>query len=148
MKMVKIFSLLLLLVAFGCKDDEKEEEEISIVGKWKGDNSAFKVTYGIVPVYDQTDDTFDVILEFTSDGKVTFTQSGITTEGTYSLTGDQLTTNVDFQAAIDLSNATFDVQELSKTKLRLHMEDDREINVPDIGPVVADIIADFSFDRL
>jgi uncharacterized protein (TIGR03066 family) len=148
MRSLKLFSLLLFLLAFGCKDDDKEVEPTSIIGKWKGDKSEIKVTYALVPVYDQTDETFDVVLEFKSDGKVTFTQSGMTTEGTYTVSGDKLTTNVDFQAAIDLSNATFDIVELTQTKLRLHMQEDREVTAPTVGEVVANIKADLSFDRL
>lgn len=131
-----------------CKDDEPEITS-SIVGQWKGDRSEVKVSYGIVTLHEEEDDVFDVTLEFREDGTVLFTRDGTTTTGTYQLNGDQLTTNVDFQfQEVDVESLTFDVTELTATKLRLDLEQDQQVEVPDVGLVNTTIKGNFDFDRL
>lgn len=151
MKASIITACLGLLVAsflISCKDDEPEITS-SIVGKWKGDRSEVKVSYGIVTLHEEEDDIFDVTLEFKEDGSVLFTRDGTTTTGTYQLNGDQLTTNVDFQfQEVDIETLTFDVLEVSATKLRLELEQDQEVEVPDVGLVNTTINGNFDFDRL
>jgi hypothetical protein len=141
-----LFGGLLLLSA--CNDDDPEVTA-SIQGRWQGDRSDLRVTYGVIQLYQQQDDEFDAVLEFKDDGTVTFTEDGTTTEGTYELNGTTLTTDVDFQfEGIDISNMTFDVVQLTDTRLELHLDQDHEVEVPDVGPVTTNAIGDFSFDRL
>ena len=141
-------ALILTVFLISCKDEEPEITS-SIVGKWKGDRSEIKVSYGIVTLHEEEDDVFDVVLEFKEDGTVLFTRDGTTTSGTYQLNGDQLTTDVDFQfQEVDIESLTFDVLELTATKLRLDLEQDQEVEVPDVGLVNTTINGDFAFDRL
>jgi hypothetical protein len=139
---------LLFLFCFSCKDDETEPTA-SIVGKWKGDRSEIHVTYGLIPVYEETDDDFNVTLEFKEDGTVSFLKDGNETTGTWDINGTKLTTNVDFQIdEIDLSTVTFDVIKLSQERLELHLEKDQDVDVPDYGMITATVKADLEFDRL
>ena len=140
--------LLLVAVAFSCKD---EEGEISakLDGKWQGDRMDAKVTYGLITLHEEEDEDFNAILEFKDDGTVEFNRDGDATFGTYQLNGTRLTTNVDLQIqGVEISSATFDVVELSSTKLRLYLEQDQEVEVPDVGPVNTTIKANLVFDRL
>lgn len=142
-----LFAIVLSL-AFACKDDEEKEITEPIVGKWKGDQSEIKANYGPVPVYDETDDTFDVTLEFKKDGSVDFTRDGTVTTGTYTVTGDKLTTNVDLQIYQTDGETVFDIVELTDSKLRLELNEDREVNVPDVGLIEVNLNAKLAFDRL
>ena len=139
---------ILLLIASSCKD---EEGKISakLEGQWQGDHMDAKVTYGLIPLHEEDDENFDALLDFKADGTVDFTRDGNTTSGTYQLNGTKLTTNVDLQMdGIEISTVTFDVMELSPTKLRLHLDQDQEVEVPDVGPVNTTIKANLFFDRL
>lgn len=150
---MKIFSRIavcmsLALFFIACSDEDKPTDA-SIIGKWKGDRMDIKLSYGIVPLHDESDEDFDAVIEFKEDGIVNYTDDGTTTTGTYSLDGTKLTTNVDFQIEeVDLSEVTFDVVELSETKLRLYVEREQEVQVPDLGLVDTDVEADLTFDRL
>jgi hypothetical protein len=146
-RIVQISLIILLFSAFACKEDE--DVSASIVGKWQGDQSEIKVTYGLVTLHEEEDDQFDALLEFKDDGSVSFTNDGTTTTGTYELKGTKLSINAELQFdGVNISSATFDVLELSQTKLRLHLEQDQEVNVPDLGNVNTTVKANFSFDRL
>lgn len=151
MKTSIITTCLVLCAAFllvSCKDDDPVINS-SITGKWKGDRSYITVSYGIVKLHEEEDDVFDVTLEFMEDGKVLFTRNGTTTTGTYQLTDDKLTTNVDFQFdEVEIETLNFDVVELTPTKLKLDLEQDQEVQVPDVGMVNTTIKGDFAFDRL
>jgi hypothetical protein len=140
--------ILSIALCVSCKDDEPEITN-TIVGTWKGDRSEIKVTYGIVTLHEEVDEEFDATLEFKEDGTVTFTHDGTTTAGTYELNGDNLTTDVDFQFGdITVESLSFDVLELTETKLRLDFEQDEEVEVPDVGMVNTTIKGKFAFDRL
>ena len=142
---VGLFAVSLLV---SCKDEDPEITS-SIIGKWKGDRSEITVSYGFITLHEEEDDVFDVTLEFKEDGKVLFTRDGTTTSGTYQLNGDQLTTNVDFQFdEVELETLNFDILELTPVKLRLDLEQDQEVEVPDVGLVNTTIKGDFAFDRL
>jgi major membrane immunogen (membrane-anchored lipoprotein) len=138
-----------LLLVSACKDDDPEVTA-TVNGRWQGDESDIKVTYGVVTLYQEHDAEFDAALDFKDDGTITVTRDdGTTTEGTYQLNGNQLTTDVDFQfEGIDISSITFDIIELTETRLRLHMDQDYPVVLPEVGLVTTTIVGDFSFDRL
>jgi hypothetical protein len=139
---------LLVLFCFSCKDDETEPTA-SIVGKWKGDRSEIHLTYDVIPIHEETDEDFNVTLEFKEDGSVSFLKDGNETAGTWDINGTKLTTNVDFQIdEVDLSSVTFDIVKLSETRLELHLEKDQEVDVPNYGMITATVKADLEFDRL
>jgi hypothetical protein len=140
--------LTMALLAFSC-DDEEKDTSASIIGKWQGDRSELKASYGIVPVHDDTDENFDALIEFKSDGTVTYSDDGDTASGTYTQTGDVLATTVDLQVeGVDLTDVEFRIIELTQSRLHLRLEREQQIAVPDVGLVDADIDADFEFDRL
>lgn len=135
----------LFIVLLSCKDDD---EKFSIIGTWDGDRSEVEVMYGFIPVFEETDEEFDVTLEFREDGSVALTRDGDTTEGTYTLSGKKLTTDVDLQIYETSGTVTFDVIELSAKKLRLRLSEKRQANLPDYGNVELTINANLDFDRL
>lgn len=130
-----------------CKDDD-EKIDASIVGTWRGDRSEVNVKYGIIPIFDEEDDNFDVTLEFDKNGTVSYKdENGQVTTGTYEVSDDKLTTDVEFQNDFELNSATFTIVELTSNKLRLDLEEKRDITVPDYGSIEADIMVNLSFDR-
>jgi hypothetical protein len=140
--------VILMTIAFSCKDEEGKISA-NLEGRWQGDHMDAKVTYALITLHEEEDEDFDALLEFKDDGTVEFTRDGNTTSGTYQLNGTKLTTNVDLQMeGIEISTVTFDVMELSATKLRLHLNQDQEVEVPDVGPVNTTIKANLVFDRL
>ena len=150
MKKSYLYLLAIVLgLAFSCKDDEeKDVKPDPIIGKWKGDRSEIKANYGPINVYDETDDDFDVTLEFKTDGTVDFTRDGTVTSGTYTVNGDKLSTNVDLQLYQTDGETVFDIVELNDSDLKLEMNEDREVNVPDVGLIEVTINANLEFDRL
>jgi hypothetical protein len=136
------------LLAFSCDEDEKDTSA-SIVGKWQGDRSELKASYGIVPIHEDTDENFDATIEFKADGTVTYSDDGDTASGTYTQSGDVLSTTVDLELeGVDLTDVEFRIIELAQTRLHLRLEREQQVPVPDVGLVNADIEADFEFDRL
>lgn len=131
---------------FGCNDED--DEKISIVGNWQGDRLEVKAAYQIVTLYEDTDEDFSATLSFTEDGKVVYTRDNVESEGTYTLNGKELTTDAEFNI-YDLSGpVTFDVVELSETRLRLKLDETRPVTVPDFGEVPVTVTATLEFDRL
>lgn len=147
-KNVLIALACLLALCVSCKDEEPVINA-TLPGSWKGDRMEVRVSYGLVTLHEEEDDEFDAILEFREDGTVSFTRDGNTTTGTYELAGKKLTTNVDLQVeGVELTVVTFDVVELTSERLRLHLDQEQEVEVPDFGMVTTDIDGDLSFNRL
>ena len=149
-KRTKILLILIATVLFACSDDEKDPVFANIVGVWKGDYSEIRATYSGITVYDETDETFDVTLEFKEDGTVLFSQGagGAVTTGTYAVNGDRLTTNINLLSYGTSGETTFEIDQLTETRLQLLLDDERELDVPDFGEVTVRIVADLRFDRL
>ena len=141
--------LYLPLFALGMLSCTEDEEQASIVGSWSGDEAFVEAKYGAIPLYEETRQDFNVTLTFSEDGTVSLRDEsdGVTTTGTYTLTGDELTTDVDFDL-YDLSGPlTFKVTKLTDQRLELELDDEREVNVPDFGEITVDIIGHLQFDR-
>ncbi len=139
----------LLLVVFACKDDDEPVVANRIIGQWQGDRAEAKVTYSVVTLHERVEEAFDALLEFREDGTVSVTRGTTTTDGTYDLNGNTLTTNVDFQyEGVDIQSMTFTVGELTETRLVLDLDQDQEVDVPDFGMVKTTIKGKFEFDRL
>jgi hypothetical protein len=113
------FWFFLFVTLFACKD----EEDPSIVGNWSGTRSEVTVSVTGIPLpYTYTDDGFDALVEFKSDGSVSITEEGQTAAGTYEVSGKTLSTNITFNTDfIDLSG-TYTIKELTKSKLTLYIE--------------------------
>jgi uncharacterized protein (TIGR03066 family) len=144
---IKLLITVFAIVMLGCKDDD--DVRPSIVGKWHGDYIDLDVKYGFIPVYSETDDDFNVNLEFREDGTATFerVKDGTEVNGTYSVNGSKLTTDIDFQLYESASTSTFDIIELSERKLRLRVNDKQTVNLPDFGNVELTITGTLEFMR-
>lgn len=141
--------LYLPLFALGILSCSDDEEQASIVGSWSGDEAFVEVKYGAIPLYEETREDFDVTLTFSEDGTVSLRDEsdGVTTTGTYTLSGDELTTDVDFDL-YDLSGPmTFKVSRLTDQRLELQLDEEREVDIPDYGEIKVDIIGHLQFDR-
>jgi hypothetical protein len=145
---MKYFAMTLFLssILFSCSDEE--DKKISIVGDWQGDRLEVKAAYQIVPIYSDTDENFSATLSFTEDGKVVYTKDNVESEGTYTIDGKELTTDADFDIYEFSGPVTFDIVELSETKLRLKLDETRPVTVPDYGEVPVTVTATLDFDRL
>lgn len=147
MRNILILCTSFVLFLTACDKDE-DPVDATITGLWKGDRSEVNIRYGIIPVFDNEDEDFDVTLEFRADGTVLFTdEDGQQTTGNYEINGTRLTTDIEFQDDFELEEATFDIDELSNSKLRLSLEEERQLTVPQFGQVDADVTAKLSFDR-
>lgn len=134
MKVNILFSVLcsaLLLGLAGCDDEEKLA---SIEGSWQGTRAEGEVlVFGVPTGFEEEDVTFDPILEFKQGGTVTVTKDGTPSQGTWSQSGDKLTTSIDFNTSfVDLSG-TYTIQTLTETKLILYYEKDGTYEDPDTG---------------
>jgi hypothetical protein len=138
----------IFLSLFVACDKDNDDPMASILGMWQGDRAEILVNYGFITVYDDTDEEFDVTIEFREDGTVSFTKDGNVTNGTYELKANKLTTDVDLQLYEMSGPTTFDVIELSDKKLRLRLKDKQTATIPDVGEVELDVNATLDFDRL
>jgi hypothetical protein len=129
------FAILILLVAalWGCK--EEAEITASIVGKWNGREADFKINpSGIIPAFTLHKDEFPVQLEFKSDGKMVLTDNkGVTRNGTYAQTSDQLTIAIDYTFELIELSGTYQITELTTTSLSAEIEREGSYTHPDTG---------------
>ena len=128
-----IAGLISLLFVLACND----EDEISapIVGVWAGNTADFKVNPdGIIPAFSVTEDNFPVKLEFRNDGSLILTDdSQASTTGTYEMSGRNLTINIDYEFEFIGLSGTYNVEELTNTKLRASIEKEGNYEHPDTG---------------
>jgi hypothetical protein len=145
---MKYFALSLFLtgILFSCNDEE--DKKISIVGNWQGDRLEVNAAYQIITFYEETDEDFSATLSFTEDGKIVYTKDNVESEGTYTINGKELTTDAEFNLYEFSGPVTFDIVELSETKLRLKLDETRPVTVPDYGEVPVTVTATLEFDRL
>ena len=132
MKEKFLSAVLLLAVAVGCDDEEKLA---SIEGSWQGTKAEGTVLiFGVPSGFEQEDDAFNPVLEFKQGGVVTLTtQGGTPSQGTWSQSGEKLTTSLTFDTDfIDLSG-TYTIQTLTEKKLVLYYEKDGVYEDPDTG---------------
>jgi uncharacterized protein (TIGR03066 family) len=136
-------------VTLSCsKDDEPDEEFAPIIGVWQGTSIDYKFTPdGLGLGYEDTEEDFDGIVEFKEDGTVVYTDDGNESTGTYTITGDKLTTTVEFTSSLPFSAGTFTIKRLTGSKLDLYFEDEGEFDVPDFGTVSGELEATAFFER-
>jgi hypothetical protein len=128
----KFLSIILIpVLTIGC---EEEDKLASIEGSWRGTKAEGEVViYGVPSGFEEQDESFDPILEFKTDGTVKITDDGTPAEGTWSQTGNILTTAVTFNTEfIDLSG-DYTIESLTDTKLVLYYEKDGTYSDPDTG---------------
>ena len=124
--------------------DNDDENQPSIVGRWAGDKAEFRMN--LIPF---DDDNFDVVLEFESDGTVTYTDDDQSYSGTYTVHEKtlQITGVTVAGMPIDVSG-NYDIKEVSNTDLVIEGEREGEINDPTFGNISGTVRATLYFTRL
>jgi uncharacterized protein (TIGR03066 family) len=135
MKRIYILACLFAVVALlsGCEDDP--EITAAVVGKWSGREADFKINpSGIIPAFTLHEDEFPVQLEFKSDGKLMLTDNkGVSQNGTYSQSGNQLTINIAYTFELIELSGTSTINELTSTELEAEIEKEGTYTHPDTG---------------
>ena len=133
MKTNVVLAAVLMLVIFSCREDGEITSQLT--GAWAGNKADFKVNPdGIIPAFTITEDNFPVQLDFKSDGTVILTDDdGTTTSGTYSLSGRDLTININYNIEMIGLDGTYHVEELTQSALRIRIEKEGEYTHPDTG---------------
>ncbi|SHH50893.1 hypothetical protein SAMN04488109_4118 [Chryseolinea serpens] len=146
-RIITFFLGLSFILLVSCKDDDKSYP--SVTGKWQGTLLTAEITvYGVTLPNKQTDDTFDAVVEFKSDGTAILTDDNQTSTGTWSQNNDKLTLSVTFGTEfIDLSG-TYTIQEITDKKLTLYIEKDGSYTDPDTKVEVQGTVkATLNFDK-
>jgi hypothetical protein len=121
------------VLILSCKED-KQEPFSSLVGVWSGNKADFKINpSGIIPAFTIHRDTFPIQLEFKTDGSVLLTKDSKSTAGTYVLSGDQLTINIDYVFEYINMGGTYTVETLTQSNLSAFIEKDGKFKHPDTG---------------
>jgi hypothetical protein len=147
MKAKFLFSILLPVLVIGCSDEE--EKLASLEGSWQGTKAEGEVViFGVPSGFEEEDETFDPAIEFKQDGSVKIIDNGAPAEGTWSQTGNTLTTSITFDTNfIDLSGR-YTIQSLTDTKLVLYFEKDGTYADPDTGiEIEGTLKATLNFDK-
>jgi len=146
-RIITFFLSLSFIILLSCKDDEKSYP--SVTGKWQGTLLTAEITvFGVALPNKQTDDTFDALVEFKSDGTAVLTDNNQTSTGTWSQNNEKLTLSVTFGTEfIDLSG-TYTIQEITDTKLVLYIEKDGSYTDPDTKTEIQGTVkATLNFDK-
>jgi hypothetical protein len=124
--------ILSITLLSSCKDDEVTA---SIVGKWQGDKSEVTALAAIIPVYSDTDENFDDMVEFKADGTGTANVDGSDTSGTWEWVevNKKLRVSIDFKTTLLEPTEVYTVKELTATKLTLFLEKDGTYQDPETG---------------
>lgn len=131
MKAKFLFSILLPVLVMGCSEEEKFA---SLEGSWQGTKAEGEVLiFGVPTGFEEEDETFDPVIEFNQDGTAKIIDNGTPVEGTWSQSGNTLTTSITFDTNfIDLSGS-YTIESLTDKKLVLHFEKDGTYADPDTG---------------
>jgi hypothetical protein len=147
-RIATFFLSLSFIILVSCKDDDKSSYP-SVTGKWQGTLlTAEIVVFGVTLPDKRTDDTFDALVEFKSDGTMTITDDNQTSSGTWSQSDDKLTLSIAFGTdVIDLSG-TYTIEEITDKKLTLYIEKDGSYTDPDTNVEVEGTVkATLNFDK-
>lgn len=122
------------LLCFACHKDD-DVEPAAIVGHWQGTQATIQVLLdGTALPYEETDDNFEPVVEFKTNGTVLLEQDGRTNSGTYTINGNTLTTSaLYFETSFIELSGTYTVHEASKTTLVLLTEKEDTATDPDTG---------------
>lgn len=148
MKTNMIIAALLMLLVIACNEDGEVTSQLT--GKWAGNKADFKVNPdGIIPAFTITEDDFPVHLDFKSDGTLVLTDDdGTSTSGTYSLSGRDLTININYNIEMIGLDGTYHVEELSDNTLRIRITKEGEYTHPDTNQEFeGEVEATLYFDR-
>ena len=142
MKKIKYLTLLFLAVSVGFTSCKKDDDEVSIVGKW-GTTKSVNINYtGTIKGSTETETTFTAedYIEFKSDGTTILSEDGDTDAGTYTFNNDTQKLSIKFTG--DDESVVFDIKTLTTTDLVLYTE---EIDVE--GSTTYKYTSEVSFKR-
>ena len=128
--------VVLVALLFSCEDDA--EITASIEGKWKGTLAEIRVKPLGLPIPISEDyASFDPEIEFMPAGTVVLWDDSQPKEGTYELTGEKLTINIDYTIEdVDLSG-TYTIETLTENSLVFYLERKGQTLVdPDGAPTI------------
>lgn len=127
-------ALLFFSLISACRDEEPVINA-SVLGKWAGSNADFKINpSGIIPAFTLKEEEFPVQLEFKDEGVVILTDNdGASSEGIYSQAGDKLTIGIDYTFELIELSGTYQINELTNTRLELEIEKEGSYTHPDTG---------------
>jgi hypothetical protein len=129
-----IAGLLSLLFMVSC-DDDNDEISAPIDGIWSGNKAEFRLNPdGIIPPFTVNEDNFPVRLEFKSDHVLVLTdQNNQPVIGTYVLSGRKVTVDIDYEFEYIPMSGTYNIEELTTTRLRASIEKEGTYDHPDTG---------------
>ena len=129
-----------------CKDDESMAP---IYGEWVGTQSHIQGFADGIPIaiYDETDDQFNVAINFGEDGTVTVIDNDIETSGTWEYTDSnkKIIATVDFQNDFLEPTETLSIKKISETSLTLYIEKHGTQDVPDYGEMTGTVKVTLNF---
>jgi hypothetical protein len=128
------YALLLVLLFPFASCDNNGEAKISIVGTWQGDKADLLIKPDGFPIaIPYSIDDFDAVVEFKSDGTLSFTDNNQTVTGTYEREGDDLTLNTGFTLNDISLSGTYKIEKLTSTALEIQIEKDATVKNPNDG---------------
>jgi hypothetical protein len=135
MRNLGITAICLFSILFSGCNEEAENITAPILGKWTGTGAEFKINpAGIIPAFTLREEELPVVLEFRNDNKLVLTdKKGLSTSGTYSLSGDQLTINIDYTFEMIDIGGVYTLQELTNTTLSAETTREGSYTHPDTG---------------
>lgn len=139
---------LAFLLGFSCSDEDKTFSPIA--GTWKGTLAEVRIKpFGLPIPISREDENFSSLIEFRSDGTLTFSQGIERRDGTYDMTGKTITTDLHLSMeGVDLPD-TYTIEELTDTHLVFYAEKSDTFTDPDSGRSVSgDIKVTLHFQRL
>lgn len=126
MRIKFIFSLICLVALAGFISCDDDDDNVSIVGTWQGDKSEIKGFLNGVPfpLYQETDEDYDDIIEFKDDNTVTVDIDGDVASGTWNWVekNKKISVNIDLGFDFIGTSEVFTVNKLTATELELYLE--------------------------
>lgn len=145
-KFLTIFSVCALLMFTRCEEDET----YSIVGTWSATKAEFEIEIAGIPIpIEFTEDDPSVEVVFREDGTVSITDDTGTTNGTYSVDGKDLDTDLDFNTDFTSLEGEFKIKKLTQSTLILTSEQTGSGEDPETGDVLEGTFrTEITFSRL
>jgi hypothetical protein len=131
------FSVAILFAAslFTACDDDDDNGIGSVAGSWVGDKTELNIRVeGIPAPINEVDDSFAGEVDFQADGTALYSEDGEEIEGTWVQNHNKLILTIPTSDEFDMSG-TYTIQELTPSRLKLHIEKETSFEDPDTGMV-------------
>ena len=138
----------LLLLVLACNEDS--EITSGIEGKWQGTLAEVQVKpFGLPLPISQDDPTFEPRIDFNDNGVMVIWDGSDPKEGTYTVSGNELITDIDYSIEDISLSGTYTIETLTATQLVIHLKRDDTIADPDGGPSISgEIKVTLHFNRI